>query len=188
MENQSVFDTLISNLLGEENCNGLQLLQRALANINEEKTKTINGNESMQKFLLFFKEIVINYFVLVLMNPDLFPSMIPQPPEDEEGLDVSAWRLSNMLEMGFQKEFLTEINKKIYEDNPEEFGEFWEKTIVLLLKKLKKANVLNSAKSLSDTFTNLITDSRILKIIMNLKHYPWIPGPSGINLKGGFGS
>jgi len=31
-------------------------------------------------------------------------------------------------------------------------------------------------------------DQRILNLIMDMKQYPWIPGPSGINLKGGFGS
>lgn len=188
MENQSVFDTLISNMLGEENIHGLQFLQRALVSIDEERNKTINNKDSMQKFFVFFKEIVVNYFVLVLMNPDLFPSMQPQSPDDDDGLDLSAWRFAQMLENGFSSEYLGQINNKIMEDNPDEFEEFWQKTLVLLLKKANKASLLSTAKSLADTFTNLSTDQRILKLILDLGNYPWIPGPSGINLKGGFGS
>ena len=188
MESQSVFDTLISNLLGEDGCNGLLMLQKAYASINEEKDKSINNSDQMQKFLTFFKEIVVNYFVLVLMNPDLFPTMVPQPPDDEEGLDLSAWRFSQILERGFPGEMLAQINDKIHEDDPEQFDTFWEKSLVLFLKKFNSVNIMGNAKALADTFINMIADNRILKLLLDLKLYPWIPGPSGINLKGGFGS
>ena len=128
MQNQSVFDTLISNLLGEDNCNGLVMLLKAYGSINEETDKTINSKEQMQKFLTFFKEIVVNYFVLVLMNPDLFPDMVPQ--SDEEGLDLSAWRFVQILERGFPSDFLSQINQKMSEDDPEQFEELWEKTLI----------------------------------------------------------
>lgn len=92
MENQSVFDTLISNLLGEDNIDGLSMLTKAYHSITDEKNKSINSNEKLQQFLSFFKEIIINYFVLVLTNPDVFPTMLPQPPNEEEGIDLSSWR------------------------------------------------------------------------------------------------
>jgi hypothetical protein len=189
MKNQSVFDTLISNLLGEDNCNGLNLLLRAYGGINDEYNKNINSGESMQKFLNFFKEIVINYFVLVLMNPDLFPSMQPTSPDNDEGLELSAWRFVQMLHRGFPNELISQINNKIIEDNPEEFEDFWEKTLVLLLKNISSSgSIMGNAKQLADIFTSLVSDSRVLKLILDLKFFPWIPGPSGINLKGGFGS
>ena len=186
MQNQSVFDTLISNLLGEDNCNGLVMLLKAYGSINEETDKTINSKEQMQKFLTFFKEIVVNYFVLVLMNPDLFPDMVPQ--SDEEGLDLSAWRFVQILERGFPSDFLSQINQKISEDDPEQFEELWEKTLIWFFNRFKQINVMGSAKSMADTFINLISDQRIAKKALDLKHFPWIPGPGGINLKGGFGS
>ena len=188
MENRSVFDTLISNLLGNEDWNGLSLLLKAYGGICEEKDKSINQNEQMQKFLTFFKEIVINYFVLVLMNPDLFPSMLPQGQDDEEGVDLSAYRFFHLLERGVPNEFLNEINNKIYEEDSEIFDSLWEKIITLFLKLINNTLIMGNSKSLADTFWNLISDLRIVKIIIDHKQFPWIPGPSGINLKGGFGS
>lgn len=188
MENESVFDSLISNLLGEDDCNGLTVLQRAYVNIHEEKGKGINSNMEMQKFFEFMTEIVINYFVLVLMNPDFFPNMMPQSPDGDEGLNLSAWRLVEALERGFPNDLLAKINDKIREDDNEQFNEFWQITLVLLLKKINKASIMGNGKTLVDTFISLMKDYRIVQHILDLPNFPWIPGPSGINLKGGFGS
>ena len=112
MDNQSVFDTLISNILGTDNIRGLQVLTTAYHGINEEKDKTINNEENIQKFLTFFKEIILNYIVLVMTNPDLFPTMLPQSPDDDEGIDLSVWRFWEILENGFSSELLNLINGK----------------------------------------------------------------------------
>lgn len=187
MENRSVFDTLLSNMLGSNDWIGLQALLNALGSIAEEKDKSINQNEQMQKFLTFFKEIVINYFLLVLMNPDMFPYLIPTGDE-EEGYDLSAVRFMQLLERGFPNTFLNEINDKMYEEDSDVFDELWKRIIALLLKLINNTLIMGNSKSLADTVWNILADIRIVKLIVDHKQFPWIPGPSGINLKGGLGS
>lgn len=156
MDNQSVFDTLISDLIGEDKINGLLVLTRAYVSINEEKDKSINKNEQMQKFFKFFQEIVVNYLHLVLTNPDLFPNMVPESPEEEEGLDLSAWRFSMMLEQGFPNELLAQINDKLYEEDQQVFEVFWEKVLHLILRRSSSSKstitIMHNAKELVDAF------------------------------------
>lgn len=151
MENKSVFDTLISNLLGEDNCNGLNLLMKAYGSINEEKDKSINAKEPMQKFLTFFKEIIVNYFVLILMNPELFSNMLPQS-DDDEGLDLSAVRLSQILEVWMPPELLKQVNDKIIQDYDQQFDELWEKTLLQFFKSINNVTIMGKAKTLADIF------------------------------------
>ena len=48
--------------------------------------------------------------------------------------------------------------------------------------------VMGNGREMVEMFAGLVQDERILKIMLDMPQYPWIPGPSGINLKGGFGS
>lgn len=77
------------------------------------------------------------------------------------------------------------------EDDPEVFNEFWEKTLTLLLRRISSPSnisIMGNAKEVADLFTTLIQDQNILTILLDMKQFPWIPGPTNINLKGGFGS
>ena len=97
MENRSVFDTLISSLIGDKEVHGLRILIQAFNRIQDEKDKAINKNEETQQFLDFFVEILINYAKLVLQNPDVFPEMLPMTDE-YEGPALSAFRIVHIIE------------------------------------------------------------------------------------------
>ena len=47
---------------------------------------------------------------------------------------------------------------------------------------------MSDGKEMVDLFASLIQDQRILAILLNTPQFPWIPGPGGLNLKGGLGS
>ena len=47
---------------------------------------------------------------------------------------------------------------------------------------------MSDGKEMVDLFTGLIQDNKILAILLDMAQFPWIPGPGGLNLKGGYGS
>jgi DNA-binding ferritin-like protein (Dps family) len=183
----NVLDNIVMRLLGRSNWRGLNLLKKAYRKLNKEIDWSINANDTTKKFLTIIKSTVLNYFVSVLMNPGEFPNMLPL--SDDEGLSLSAFRLSSILEERFPIELLKQANDVIIKKHgKKKFAELWEETLVRFFKSINNATIMGKAKTLADTFWNLVSDPRLVKVLLNLSHYPWIPGPGGINLKSGLGS
>ena len=63
--------------------NGLQYLLTAYNNAKEEKGKPLNSNPSSQEFIQVITEVIMNYTVLVVQIPDMFPLMLPKLDGDD---------------------------------------------------------------------------------------------------------
>ena len=60
---------------------------------------------------MFLADVIINYAVLCLQNPDVFPLMLPRS-DDLEGPDLSAMRLVSLIQEHQPHEaFLKDVNE-----------------------------------------------------------------------------
>ena len=93
--------------------------------MNEEKGKALNKGKQSQDFLVFLADVIINYAVLCLQNPDVFPLMLPQS-DDLEGPALSALRIMALIQEHTPHEvFLKDVNARLAAE-PENLVEIYE--------------------------------------------------------------
>ena len=73
----------------------------------------MNQSKETVEFLTFLKGLHINYTILLLQNPDVFPELLPAHDEFE-GPALSAFRIVQLVEeSGCPTDFLKEINEQL---------------------------------------------------------------------------
>ena len=153
----------------------------------------MNKEAQIQELLEFIREMIMNYASLLALNPDVFPTVLPEFP-NEEGLSITAHRLVDTFQsFGYPSSFMQEFNKALENMDAESFEAIYATIFHLIrMKYVTTITIFDGSSTLIDILTSIVSYNDRMKELFLCYKSPtgavWIPGPSGINLEKGIGS
>ena len=81
LERKTLFDTIFSEILSQPKRYGFIYLLECFSSNIAEKDKAVN--KDFQELFTFMLEMTINYTSILVLNPDMFPEILPESNQYE---------------------------------------------------------------------------------------------------------